>query len=293
MIIIKATSSSSILPGLQYDAGYPAKKAFFVSAVFFAIDLKNTEDKIYSSMIAMKNLSIRNFFLLLLLGCQSFLPHGFLQSFSFLKAQSGQIAKSQKHQKHVAVPPTNPRPSFVVIQPQFLFELFISLFYPDSFVKETNDLQDGHILRHIAEAVSKFKLAFALPVPFDDQPKFFVDESFSVSLGRPDLPRHRFYHQGLPSTIAAQLQMLPGILLDAVAKLRDFDRRRIRLYQSRTLLGVFLAPVSFLEVPQRWDSCKYGEIQDLPGDEKANVRAYAGMKTILGDKRKALRGWMD
>ena len=182
MKFTKSTFSSNIWLS---DAGHPVMRAYFVHAFFAATALKNEGDRTGISMNLAKNPSVDNLSLCSRLRQYSLLPYSLLLSFFFLQAKLCQVSEGQKGQEHMSVP-TSPGSAFMMIQTKLFFQLLVSLFNPESFMKETNHLQGRHRLGHIAEMISQLKPTLVRSTSFYNQPDLFMKSSFSIPLGRPD-----------------------------------------------------------------------------------------------------------
>lgn len=182
--MIKLASSSSIS---LIDAGYQGATANLEPVVCAAIVLKNAGGNFFASTQARKNLSDKRPSPRCPRRRQGFRPTVPVYQFFFLQAQLRQIAECQEHQKHMSMP-AGPRSAFMVVQSQFLFQLLIALFNPESFMGEPHHLQSRDILWHVTEKVAQFTFFPAMPTPLHDQPNLFGNQALAISLGRPYPP---------------------------------------------------------------------------------------------------------
>src|SRR4030042_1432841 len=216
------------------DAGYRAKRTF-ASVLFavLAIVLKSEQGIADGSMIPDSPD--------LLLGktarCRfhPLVPPGLLKTFFFLYALERQITEGKKDQQHMPMP-TGPASTFMVIQSQLFFQLLVALLNPEPLMEETNHLKGRHVLGHVAEEVPKFGL-FVPMSSLDDQPDFFMDASFSVSLSGKDPSGYGLNHQRLVPAIFPDLQMLPVFFLNTLSQLGHLHRQRVRCRQFRIFPG--------------------------------------------------------
>jgi hypothetical protein len=136
-----------------------------------------------------------------------FVPPAVLEAFFLLYTLERKITEGKEDQQHMPMPAA-PASAFMVIQSQLFFQLLVALFNPEPLMKETNHLKGRHVLRHAAEEVPEFGL-FVSMSSLNDQPAFFMEASFFVSLSRKDPSGYGLNHQRLPLAIFPNLQMFP------------------------------------------------------------------------------------
>jgi len=198
----------------------------FISVLFAcsAIALWNERDTDIPSVLPKNPDSLRKFYWN---HSHSLVPKALPYAFFFLYALERQITESKNDQQYMPTP-AGPASAFMVIQAQLLFQLLVSLFDPEPFMKETNHLQSRHVLGHIAEEIPELIFFFILFSSFDDQPDFLMSGSFPVALSRKYPSGYRLNHQRFIQTISPDLQMLPVSFDDTFSQFRYLYRQGIK-----------------------------------------------------------------
>ena len=165
----------------QFDAGYRAERIFVLALFAFSSNAPRNGQSIVDLSIILRKRDLLG--KTALRHSQSLIPDAFLHTFFFLYALERQITECQNDEQHMPLP-ADPASTLVMIQTQFFLQLLVTLLNPKPFVKKTNHLQSWHVLGHIAEKVSEFVFAIILFSSLDNQPDYFMSNSFPVALCR-------------------------------------------------------------------------------------------------------------
>jgi len=209
----------------KLDAGHLAER-ILASILFavFSITLKSERD-ISAPSTTPGNLDLKG------KAAHPLVPQDLLNEFFFLYTLERKITEGKKDQQHMPMP-TGPASAFMVIQSQLFFQLLVALFNPEPLMKEANHFKGRHVLGHVTKEVSEFGLFVPMP-SLDDQPAFFMDATFSVSLSRKDSSGYGFNHQRLALAIFTDLQMFPIFFLNTFSQIGHLHRQEVRFRQFR------------------------------------------------------------
>jgi len=209
----------------RLDVGHPAER--ILASILFAvvsIALKSERD-ISDASKTQGNRDLRG------KTAHPLVPPDILNAFFFLYTLERKITEGKKDQQHMPMP-TGPASAFMVIQSQLFFQLLVALFNPEPLMKETDHFKGRHVLGHVTNEVPEFGL-FVPMSSLDDQPAFFMDATFSVSLSRKDSSGYGFNHQRLALAIFTDLQMFPIFFLNTFSQISHLHRQEVRFRQFR------------------------------------------------------------